>query len=89
MKSDELKVPQAVDLGSGVTMVFCFIPAGKFRMGSRDGDDADVQPVHRVVIPQNFWLAATPVTQQQFAVFDPKHRNHFHDKPNYPAEGVD
>lgn len=49
------------------------IPAGEFDMGS-EGGDVDERPVHRVVITQAFWMAATEVTNAQYEQFDPTHR---------------
>ena len=37
-------------------------------MGSR-GWRSDEEPIHRVVISDDFWLGETPVTQAQFAVW--------------------
>ena len=88
IRPDELKPRQTIDLGGGVEMAFRFIPRGEFRMGSRNGRPNE-QPVHRVMIPEDFWLAETPVTQQQYARFDPDHRSHFHGNPDNPVEKVD
>jgi len=88
MMAGEPKKPCNIDLGDGVEMVFCFIPKGEFRMGSRYGRNNE-QPVRRVIIPEDFWLAATPVTQQQFARFDEEHQSHFHGNNDHPVEQVD
>lgn len=37
----------------------------RFRMGSREGS-SDEQPPHWVILNQPYWIAETPVTQQQF-----------------------
>jgi len=76
-----------IDLGGGVELAFCFIPRAEFRMGSRNGSP-EVQPVHRVIIPRDFWLAETPVTQAQYACFSPDHRSQFHGKSDHPVESV-
>ena len=72
-------------------MAFRLIPAGAFRMGSRGYDDRE-EPVHLVKIPAPFWLAETPVTQAQFALWtraeDIKHENHFKERPEHPAENL-
>ena len=47
------------------------------------------QPVHRVGINQGFWLARTPVTQQQYAQCFPEHQNRFHGRANHPAESTE
>jgi len=69
-----------IELAKGVPMEFRLIPPPahtgvtepgaplSFMMGSRDGD-ADEGPRHRVIIPQPFYVATVPVTQQQFAIW--------------------
>ena len=72
-------------------MAFRLIPAGSFRMGSRGYDDRE-EPVHLVKIPEPFWLAETPVTQAQFALWTRaeaiKHENQFKERPEHPAENL-
>lgn len=80
-------------LSDSVSMRFCRIPACPegFLMGSR-GFDANEEPIHRVVIPEPFWMAETPVTQAQFAVWTQqagiKHRNYHRDSDDLPAESM-
>jgi formylglycine-generating enzyme required for sulfatase activity len=66
--------------GDGVEMAFRLIPAGSFRMGAR-GYQPDEEPVHEVRIPEPFWMAETPVTQAQLALWTRAegivHANHF------------
>jgi formylglycine-generating enzyme required for sulfatase activity len=73
-------------------MAFRLIPAGKFRMGSR-GYNPNEEPVHEVEIPEPFWMAETPVTQAQFALWTEAegidHKNHFAGRPDHPAENMD
>ena len=61
-------------------------------MGSR-GYYADQEPIHTVIIPQDFWLAETPVTQTQFEVWTKiagiEHKNRFVGHHEHPAENVD
>ena len=71
----------------GLEMAFRRIPAGRFRMGAR-GVYAEEEPVHEVKIPQDFWMAETPVTQEQFAVWKPEHENGFAGKAKHPAENM-
>ena len=86
-------------LAGDVEMAFRFIPpTGKrgFRMGSRDAPEdrmrAHEQPVHRVRIPDGFWLGETPVTQAQFAAGTRaeriEHKNAFPGRPEHPAENM-
>ena len=76
----------------GVEMAFVWIPAGKFRMGSR-GYSAVEEPVHEVRIERGFWLGETPVTQAQFGLWTAaaggEHKNGFEGRPDHPAESLD
>lgn len=69
-------VPQeTLTLPGGVPMTFSFIPPGAFLMGSETADDYE-KPVHRVEVPQGFFLGAVPVTQAQWLAVmgtDPSH----------------
>ena len=80
-------------LEGSITLPFRLIPACPegFLMGSR-GYSANEEPMHRVVIPEDFWMAETPVTQAQFAVWTQQamidHKND-HDGPgDLPAENL-
>jgi formylglycine-generating enzyme required for sulfatase activity len=83
-----------------IDFIFCKIPACPegFLMGDQVGSGyLNEQPVHRVVIPNAFWMLQTPVTQQQFELwtkssqfkdrFDKPHKNYF-DGPDHPADSV-
>jgi formylglycine-generating enzyme required for sulfatase activity len=76
----------------GVEMAFRRIPKGSFRMGSR-GCDASEEPIHRVTISEDFWMADTPVTQAQFAIWTQAegidHKNEFDGRADNPAESMD
>jgi formylglycine-generating enzyme required for sulfatase activity len=56
-------------------------------MGSRYGSTNE-QPVHRVVIPEGFWMGQTAVTQRQYALFQSEHQNDFSGNPDHPAESM-
>jgi formylglycine-generating enzyme required for sulfatase activity len=74
--------------GQPVTMTFCYIPAGDFWMGSRDGHSSE-RPRHRVHIAQPFWLGQTPVTLEQFQCFRVRHQNEYSgDLPQHPVVNV-
>ena len=59
---------RVIELASGVTMTFCWCPAGKFSMGSpisevgRSDDENQVEGT----LSQGFWIAKTQVTQAQW-----------------------
>ena len=46
-------------------MQFCWVPAGRFVMGSEEGD-GDEKPQHKVDIAYDYWLARYPVTVAQW-----------------------
>ena len=52
-------------LPGGVPMFLRRIPAGRFRMGAR-GEYHVEEPVHRVLIPREFFLGTFVVTQEQY-----------------------
>lgn len=62
-----LRAPPYVSGGGLLPM--CRIPAGAFRMGDDQGLLPRERPAHRVEIPQDFWLSATPVTRRQWRCF--------------------
>ena len=76
-------------LGDGVFMCFIRVPAGEFMMGSR-GYSSREEPMHRVVISKDYYLATTPVTQRQARVLTAgagiEHKNHFDGHDLRPAE---
>jgi formylglycine-generating enzyme required for sulfatase activity len=54
-----------LELPGGVPMFFRRIPAGDFLMGSR-GYALEEEPIHRVIIPHDFYLGTFVVTQEQY-----------------------
>ncbi len=54
-----------VDFGRDIKMELVYVQAGRFQMGSNDGD-SDEQPVHEVRISQDYWLGKYEVTQEQW-----------------------
>ena len=50
------------DLGSGVKLELCGIPAGSFSMGGTGSDETP----HQVTLTKPFWLGRTEVTQEQW-----------------------
>jgi formylglycine-generating enzyme required for sulfatase activity/energy-coupling factor transporter ATP-binding protein EcfA2 len=50
-------------------MKFCWVPPGKFAMGSSEEDeeaDGDEKPQHEVEIPYGYWVGRYPVTTAQY-----------------------
>ena len=59
---------------NSVGMKFVRIRPGSFLMGQNEGGDWDERPAHRVRITKSFEMATTEVTNAQYEMFDPKHR---------------
>ncbi|MCB1739037.1 MAG: formylglycine-generating enzyme family protein [Gammaproteobacteria bacterium] len=74
-------------LGDGTSLSMCWIPRGEFRMGSR-GKFPHEEPAHRVRITRAFYLGTYPVTQAQYALCDPGHKNDFHGEDERPVDSV-
>jgi len=62
---------RTIDLGSGITLELVRIPAGEFVMGDPEGHQ-DERPLTRVKV-SGFWMGRCEITNEQFAVFDPRH----------------
>lgn len=60
-----------LDLGAGVSMRLVLVPAGKFMMGSRRGEDPrrKDEARHEVTVGAPFYMGATHVTVDQFSAF--------------------
>jgi len=67
-------------------IVFVWVPAGSFMMGSMDGD-WDEQPVHEVVLSKGFWISRYEVTQAQWERFMQSNPSKFKGA-NRPVEKV-
>ena len=68
-------------------MVLCHVPQGTFRMG-QGGKRGPEEPVHRVVLSEDYWLGKYPVTKEQFGLFKENHKKDFDGNPRNPAEDV-
>lgn len=66
--SDPLSDRITLDLPGGVPLDLRRIPAGSFRMGQRGGGP-EAEPIHRVVIAEDFYLGVFPVTRMQFTLW--------------------
>jgi len=65
-------VERSIDLGQGIKLDLVRIPAGEFLMGDAAGD-ADERPVTHVKLQQPFWMGKLEITNEQFALADPRH----------------
>jgi len=80
----------ALPLTDQIHINFVRVPAGRFVMGSRDGE-LDELPLCAVAIPKPFWMATTEVSNQQYRVFDERHDSGYLDAwwLNQPRRGYD
>jgi len=77
-------------------MEFVLIPKGSFIMGSHSiNDNSNTEKPHKVTISEDFWLARTEVTQQQWQIimgveeFHPEKPSPFRNtNPQYPIVSV-
>jgi formylglycine-generating enzyme required for sulfatase activity len=79
-----------LDLGSNVSMKLVLIPAGKFLMGSPDGEPnrfPDEGPQHEVTISKPFYMGVYTVTQEQYEQVMGKNPSSFKG-PQNPVETV-
>ncbi len=65
-----------IDLGNGIKMEFIRIKAGKFMMGSEDGN-ANEKPAHEVTITKDYWMQTTEVAQEQWKTVMAINPSHF------------
>jgi len=86
------QLTRQVDLGNGVKMVLCWIPAGEFMMGSPENEterDSDEGPQHKVRISSGFWMGKYEVTQRQYRQLMGDNPSWFKNAgPDAPVENV-
>ncbi|MBI4602339.1 MAG: SUMF1/EgtB/PvdO family nonheme iron enzyme [Planctomycetes bacterium] len=66
---------RSIDLGGGVALELVRVPAGELLLGDAAGEP-DEGPPCRVRIDEPFWIGATEVTNEQYALHDPLHDSH-------------
>lgn len=77
----------------GISFNICFIPPGKFMMGSPTGESpfrSRDEKRHRVIISRGFWMMETPVTRYLYTAvmgYDPS-RLLLHQTMRYPVINV-
>jgi formylglycine-generating enzyme required for sulfatase activity len=80
---------KVIEIAPGVSMTFCWCPAGEFVMGSpaseEDRDDDENQV--KVTLSKGFWMAKTEVTQAQWQAVMGANPSHFKGA-NLPVEEV-
>ncbi len=73
---------------NGASIEMVYIPAGKFKMGSPNGEgDEDEHPDHWVTVPA-FYMGKTPITQKQYHLIMGKNPSYFKDDEQLPVEQV-
>ena len=73
----------------GVIPLWCRIPAGEGWIGSpedEEGRDDREGPLHRIQVVREFWMAAVPITNRQYAAFDPM--NVTRGRGDYPVVNI-
>jgi formylglycine-generating enzyme required for sulfatase activity len=76
---------RTIDIGGGQRLKLVLVPAGEFVMGDPEGAE-DERPLRRVRIEKPFWMAATEVTNRQYALFDPAHDSRYINALNMNTE---
>jgi uncharacterized protein (TIGR02996 family) len=80
MEGVQPSVPrQVLSPAPEVEMTFAWIPSGHFLMGSPEGESEPVrlESRHLVTLTQGYWLAVTPVTQEQWQAVTAINPSHF------------
>lgn len=84
-------VGKSIALSNGLVIDLRWIPAGDFNFGSSNETRAEY-PRRPVRIENGFWMSATEITNEQYALFDPNHDSRYtdeltkdHARPGIPA----
>lgn len=88
--ADDLGLAAEFTVGS-VPFVLRWIPPGRFKMGSPEGEAGRLfheGPRHSVTISRGFWLGETPVTQEQWTALMGENPSHFKGPAGLPVEQV-
>ena len=71
---------RVLDLGGDVRLKLVLVPAGKFLMGSAEGDQGhkpDEAPQHEVAISKPFYMGVTEISQEQYQAVMGRNPSHF------------
>lgn len=66
------KTRKSIEIAPGVKLNFVRIPAGKFVMGSYNGEP-DAYPTSKVTVDKAFWMGELEITNQQYNAIFPEH----------------
>lgn len=70
---------KSIEIAPGVKLNFVRIPAGKFVMGSYNGEP-DAYPTSKVTVDKAFWMGELEITNQQYNVISPEHDSRYVDQ---------
>ena len=70
---------KSIEIAPGVKLNFVRIPAGKFVMGSYNGEP-DAYPTSKVTVDKAFWMGELEITNQQYNVIFPEHDSRYVDQ---------
>jgi formylglycine-generating enzyme required for sulfatase activity len=81
-QADLGEIRRSIDLGDGQSIQLALVPAGRFVMGSADGE-SDEWPQAVVRIERPFWIGVHEISNAQYAQFDPRHDSRVESKQAY------
>lgn len=91
MLAKETSTRKEIEIAPGVKMVFVYIPAGEFVMGSYQGS-ANNMPAFKAKVDKGFWMGEVEVTNAQYGILFPEHDSRYvdqfwkdHTRPGYAA----
>ena len=73
------KARKSIEIAPGVKLNFVRIPAGKFVMGSYNGEP-DAYPTSKVTVDKAFWMGELEITNQQYNAIFPEHDSRYVDQ---------
>ena len=73
------KTRKSIEIAPGVKLNFVRIPAGKFVMGSYNGEP-DAYPTSKVTVDKAFWRGELEITNQQYNAIFPEHDSRYVDQ---------
>ena len=73
------KTRKSIEIAPGVKLNFVRIPAGKFVMGSYNGEP-DAYPTSKVTVDKAFWMGELEITNQQYNAIFPEHDSRYVDQ---------
>ena len=72
LQAENGDIRREIEFAPGVNITFVWIPAGKFAMGSNDGQ-RDNAPAFKTEVKEGFWMSETEITNEQYCALFPEH----------------